>query len=191
MQADNDHSEAYLKQSHVEFTVLYAGVGLPTPPDGKIIATSTMLLLPQSRGTVTLSSNKISDAPLVDPHYYSSEVDRVNLIHGTRRIMKAMLETKALGPHIMAEISPPGLRALRTSSTDAEIDARIRNVGLAHKHAGGSNPMGKVVAPNLTVYGVKGLRVADASVLPVPVGGHPRATLYALAKQAADMILKG
>jgi choline dehydrogenase-like flavoprotein len=50
--------------------------------------------------------------------------------------------------------------------------------------------MGQVVDSNLCVYGVRGLRVADASVLPVPIGGYPQATLYALAERAAELILQ-
>ena len=49
--------------------------------------------------------------------------------------------------------------------------------------------MGKVVDAKLKVCGMGGLRVADASMLPVLVVGYPQATLYALAEQAAVMIL--
>ena len=70
-----------------------------------------------------------------------------------------------------------GMQALTPESTDEEIDARIRAVGLNHKHAMGSNPMGKVVDTQLRVKGTRSLRVCDASVFPVAVGGHPQATL--------------
>ena len=195
LQADNEeqqqHPLLHPSRSHLEITVLYAAMGLPVPMDGSIIATSTMLSLPTSRGTVTLSSTSANDPPVIDPKYYSTHADRTALIYGTRRVMQAMLETAAGKSIVDSEIPPPGLAPLNYQSSDADIDARIRNTGVAHKHAAGSAPMGRVIGPDLRVYGVQGLRVADSSVLPVPIGGHPQATLYAIAEQAADIILRG
>ena len=62
--------------------------------------------------------------------------------------------------------------------------------GVSHPHAAGTAAMGKVVDTRLRVYGIAGLRIADASVLPVAIRGHPQATLYGLAEQAAAMILQ-
>ena len=194
LQADKEkgeeHSLLHPTRSHVETTILYAGIGLPVPMDGSIIASSTMLLLPTSRGSITLSSSSPTDQPVIDPNYYSTHVDRTVLIQGTRRVMQALLETSSGKSFVDAEMAPPGLSPLSFNSTDAEIDARIRNTGVAHKHAAGTAAMGKVVDSNLRVYGVRGLRVADSSVFPVSVGGHPQATLYAVAEQAAELILQ-
>jgi choline dehydrogenase-like flavoprotein len=54
----------------------------------------------------------------------------------------------------------------------------------------GSLAMGSVVDTNLKVNGVANLRVIDASVFPVPITGHLQAAVYALAEQAADIIIK-
>ena len=49
--------------------------------------------------------------------------------------------------------------------------------------------MGKVVDAELKVFGVKGLRVCDASVLPCPVAAHYQVVTYAVAEQAAEMVV--
>jgi choline dehydrogenase-like flavoprotein len=48
--------------------------------------------------------------------------------------------------------------------------------------------MGKVVDTDLKVFGIDGLRVVDASVLPLPLASHYQACIYALAEQAADIM---
>ena len=49
---------------------------------------------------------------------------------------------------------------------------------------------GGVVDERLVVYGVKGLRVVDASIIPLHICSHPQATIYAIAEKAASMILE-
>ena len=51
--------------------------------------------------------------------------------------------------------------------------------------------MGTAVDSSLHVYGVNGLRVVDASVMPVPLASHLQACVYALAEQTADITIRG
>lgn len=183
------------KRCHLETMILYAPagaehVGLKLPMDGTHVSSSVMLLLPTSRGKISLASASATDPPIIDPNYYATSADHTALIYGTRRVMKAMLDTEGGKEFVASEVTPPGLPELNSQSADKEIDERIRSTGVAHAHASGTAAMGKVVGPDLRVLGVEGLWIADSSVFPVPIGGHPQATLYALAEQAANIILK-
>ncbi|KAL5342257.1 putative glucose dehydrogenase [Aspergillus crustosus] len=174
----------------VETLIAYAPVGIPgIPMDGSYITISVMLLASTSRGEVRVASSSPTDRPIIDSNYFDTEVDKAVLIHGARRTTKALLNTSAMRDYIEAEFPPPGLPALSSKSSDSEFEARIRATGLAHHHPAGTAAMGKVVDTDLQVYGVRNLRVVDASILPVSIGGHPQATLYAVAEQAADIIL--
>lgn len=181
---------------HLEIAVLYAPVtadlvGLELPMDGTHVTSSVINLLPTSRGTVTLTSASAADPPLINPNCHATTVDHTILNYGTRRLMQALLDTESGKACIESEVPPPGLPALSSQSDDKTIHERIKAAGLAQAHASGTVAMGKVVDPDLRVYGVEGLRVVDASILPVPIGGHPQATLYAVAEQAAEIILRG
>ncbi|POS76691.1 hypothetical protein DHEL01_v204909 [Diaporthe helianthi] len=195
------HEHSATGKSHAgrnlyEVLTLYVPPGIPgIPMDGTHIATSTMLLLPTSRGSVTIRSTDIQDPPLIRPNYLSTPLDQATLVHAVRQTLEAVLATEGLGPIVEGETPPSsssgrGLAPLTARSTDGEIQDRIRSTGTQHHHSGGTAAMGAVVDAEARVIGVHGLRVADASVVPVPLGGHPQATLYAMAEQIAAMIIE-
>ncbi|KAI4263966.1 MAG: hypothetical protein L6R42_000909 [Xanthoria sp. 1 TBL-2021] len=186
----NDQSLMDPAKSFVETMVFYSPVGAPVPVDGSYIATSTMLLAPTSRGSLQIVSSSPKDPPVIDPNFYDTEIDRTALIHGVRRILRALLKTASGKQYVEREEAPEGMPSLSADSPDADIDARIRKAGVSHAHAAGTAAMGKVVDTRLRVHGIAGLRIADASILPIAIGGHPQATLYGLAEQAAEMILQ-
>lgn len=77
---------------------------------------------------------------------------------------------------------------------DAEILESVRNCSETIYHPMGTVKMGPkadagaVVDEELRVYGVKGLRVVDASIFPTPVACHPCAPVVMVAEKASDMI---
>ena len=197
LDADNitdSERAAFLQSSRcfIESLVMYHPYAPGIPVDGTFIATSVMLTLPTSRGRICLSSKHNSlEQPYIEPNYFSTSLDRVALVYGVRRMLQLTLKTSTLAPYIQEEVPPPGLEALTAESSDAAIEERIRAAGAAHFHPAGSVPVGKVLDAEMRVKGVKGLRVCDTSVFPSPVGGHPQASLYAVAEMAAEMILAG
>ncbi len=77
--------------------------------------------------------------------------------------------------------------------SDAEIDQAIREFGGITHHPVGTCAMGigpdAVVDPQLRVVGVAGLRVADASIMPLIPGANTNAATVMIAEKAADLIL--
>ncbi|KAI3399693.1 hypothetical protein diail_6042 [Diaporthe ilicicola] len=159
---------------------------------------SVALQRPLSRGTVRPSSQDIFDLPLVDPRYCSEPFDCLVLARALL-FNCALIET-----HAMAELQPvvqepyfcPNL------SDSANIDHNVtasRMLDLAKQylatefHPSGSTAMmpldlGGVVDTELRVYGTEGLRVVDAGVMPMVLGAHLQAAVYAIAERAADII---
>jgi choline dehydrogenase-like flavoprotein len=80
--------------------------------------------------------------------------------------------------------------------SDAGLEEWIRGAASTLYHPAGSCRMGRreeggVVDEELRVYGVQGLRVVDASVMPVLPASHTMTTVYAVAERAADIIKRG
>jgi choline dehydrogenase len=90
----------------------------------------------------------------------------------------------------VAEETLPG-PAVRS---DAELLADIRARGVSNLHPVGTCRMGRevnaVVDPRLRVHGVRGLRVADASIMPVIVAGNTNAPSIMIGEKAAAMIME-
>ncbi|KAI7243926.1 GMC oxidoreductase [Hortaea werneckii] len=146
------------------------------------------LLKPLSRGSIQINTTDPSKTPLVDFGTFSHPTDleiAVEAIKKTREFMSSvpMQETGA------TEI----IRGANVTSDD-EIAAAIRNFARSTwQHPTSSCSMmrrelGGVVDPSLKVYGVQGLRVVDASIMPLIIGSHTSSTVYAVAEKAADII---
>ncbi|KAF2964296.1 hypothetical protein GQX73_g9284 [Xylaria multiplex] len=192
----NEAGNNLKKRNFYEIITAYVPPGIPgIPIDGTHIATSTMLLLPTSRGTVSIRSGSPNDLPRIQPSYLSTPLDRDALVHATRETVRVITATEAMKPIVEGESPPSGnglgsLTPLTADASDELIEERIRLTGTQHHHSGGTAAMGTVVNGEGKVLGVQGLRVGDASIIPVPLGGHPQSALYAMAEQLADMIVQ-
>lgn len=142
---------------------------------------------PTSRGRVSLRSAKPQDAPLIRMNYLSTDYDLDTTLAGidwARRIAAAPV----LADRIKQELHPGG--ALQ--SRDELIDF-ARRAGTTGHHPVGTCRMGDdsnaVVDAKLRVRGVQGLRVADASVMPLLISGNTNAAAVMIGERAADFIL--
>jgi choline dehydrogenase len=143
-------------------------------------------LRPESRGYISIRSNSPLDEPVIQPNYLEAEEDRRALREGVK-IAREIFAQEAFDPYRGPELMP-GAHVRR----DDQIDAFIRKTAETIYHPVGSARMGKdkdaVVDPELRVYGVEGLRVVDASVMPALVSGNTNAPTIMIAEKAADMI---
>jgi len=144
-------------------------------------------LRPQSRGFISLKSPDPLAAPLIQPNYLEAEEDRRALREGVK-IARDVFAQSAFdayrGPELM-----PGAHV----RNDDAVDLFVRKTAETIYHPVGTAKMGKdadcVVDPQLKVYGIEGLRVIDASVMPALISGNTNAPTLMIAEKAADMIL--
>ncbi|HTI82285.1 MAG TPA: GMC family oxidoreductase N-terminal domain-containing protein [Acetobacteraceae bacterium] len=149
---------------------------------------SPVHLRPEGRGTVRLASPDPLAPPEVLFDYLRTDYDMQAMLFGLR-LCRRIAEQPALKPYIVHELSPgPSL------STDAELADYVRQSGVSNQHPTSSCAMGHgpntVVDPRLRVHGIQGLRVADASIMPVAVGGNTNAPTIMIGEKAAAMILE-
>lgn len=145
-------------------------------------------LRPKSRGHVGLHSADPLAPPLIDPNYLSDDSDVDALVRGLR-LTRAVLAQQAFDAHRGEEIAPGS-----QEQSDEALRAYIRRTAESLFHPVGTCRMGadadSVVDPRLRVRGVRGLRVADASIMPNLVGGNTNAAATMIGEKAAAMILE-
>lgn len=161
-------------------------IPIPEPPPAVIILPG--VVRPMSRGWIRLASGDPLEKPLINPNYLAEEADAVRLRDGVKRA-RDIFQTKAFSKWFSAEIQPgPKVK------TDAQFMKFTRANADSYHHQAGSCKMGSdgmaVVDPELRVYGVEGLRVADASVMPVVPSGNCHAGITMIGEKCADMLKK-
>jgi choline dehydrogenase-like flavoprotein len=108
-------------RSFLESVVLYAAA----PYDGSTIVSSLFGLMPTSRGTVTLNTTNPVDAPIINPEYFTTQVDRYVMRTGMRAIANMFQNTPEGEAIIESEVVPTGF-VPSLNATDAELDAYIQ-----------------------------------------------------------------
>ncbi|KAJ5970945.1 Glucose-methanol-choline oxidoreductase [Penicillium vulpinum] len=161
------------------------------PKDGHQYATlSGALIAPLSRGSVRLAGPSMNTPPLIDPQWFTDPTDVDLAIQGFKRQRQIWAELAKLGVAEHEEYFP-GFNV----STDAQILEFIHQSMITVYHASATCKMGRkndtmaVVDSHANVYGVRGLKVVDASSFPFLPPGHPQSIVYAFAEKIADEIL--
>ncbi len=156
-------------------------------PKGNGMSLAPILLQPKSRGKITLHPNDWHK-PLIDPQVFSHPEDIKVLCQGFKMAQNIM-QQEVLSPWRQASFLP-----LHPLNTDAAIEQYLReNVELLY-HPVGTCKMGQqeeaVVDHELRVQGLKGIRIADASIMPSITRGNTQAPTIMIAEKAADLILQ-
>jgi choline dehydrogenase-like flavoprotein len=157
-------------RSHLEMSLLHAVFGseaqtLQIQMDGNSIMNFYMVMLPTSRGSVTIGSNDLTAAPIIDPNHNATEVDHHVMREGFRMHLRVLLETTEGRNLVTGEHIPPGFEPIGSDAPDGSIDERIKLGGATAFHSVGTASMRKVVDGSLEVYRVGNLRVVDASIV--------------------------
>jgi choline dehydrogenase-like flavoprotein len=153
-----------------------------------------ILQYPFSRGSVHISPSDPHGKPDIDPQYYASggeigELDLELQVH-CARFGQELVQTEPLAGFIRGPAWPDTVEL-----GDEELKRWVVDNTITDWHPVGSCAMGGslgieggVVDERLRVYGVHGLRVVDASVMPLQISAHLQATVYAIAEKASEMI---
>ncbi|KAF8969147.1 hypothetical protein BDZ97DRAFT_1915510 [Flammula alnicola] len=150
------------------------------------------LLRPMSRGTLRLKSADPWDDPAMDPNYLRAPEDIAKLRRGMKLILN-ISKQEALASRLDLNDPSPLLDNSMHKKTDEELEDIIRERVETLYHPASSCRMapleeGGVVDSKLRVYGVKGLRVCDASIFPEIVSGHTAGAVLASAEHLAEII---
>ncbi|XP_028170515.1 glucose dehydrogenase [FAD, quinone]-like [Ostrinia furnacalis] len=157
-------------------------------------AINPVLIRPRSVGRLKLRTGNFSDHPLIKLNYFNDINDLYALVEGVRMIQK-VINTRSFQRYgtKLHNVPFPGCQNVPFDS-DEYWQCAIMQTSITIDHQVGTCKMAPVgdptgvVSPRLAVNGIRGLRVADASVMPRIPAAHTHAPVVMIAEKAADMI---
>ncbi|KAL6721795.1 hypothetical protein ACLMJK_000900 [Lecanora helva] len=204
-------SEKNLGQIEFNFDISNYSPYFKSRPGKKYATMLMMLQYPFSKGSIHIPAMKSAkpvtsdDKPIIDPQYYQGpggEID-FELMVLCQSFAHKICQTPPLADIIVSRVFPPTTPPSsspddpdpNTTADEEDFAPWVRDTTITDWHPVGTCAMGGsrasdgfVVDSRLKVYGVKGLRVCDASVMPMQISAHLQATVYAIGEKGADLI---
>lgn len=150
------------------------------------ITVSVCNLRPESTGSCHITTADLDRQPSIRPNYLATAGDRAVALRAVRQVRQIM-SAKVLRAYQPTEILPGP-----TLEQDDDLLGEIGNIATTIFHPVGTCRMGTdanaVVAPDLRLRGIDGVRVIDASIMPRIVSGNTASPVIMIAEKAADLI---
>ncbi|MCB2077260.1 MAG: GMC family oxidoreductase N-terminal domain-containing protein [Novosphingobium sp.] len=141
---------------------------------------------PRSRGEIRLRSADPAEKPVIDHRLLGHPDDIAALVKGAKKVQE-IATMPSFAKHCRGPLMPDPM-----PQSDAEWEQAIRNSSGIGYHPVATCRMGgddaSVVDPRLRVRGIEGLRVADASIMPIMPAANTNAPSIMVGEKAADMI---
>jgi choline dehydrogenase len=167
---------------------MFCGVHGFDVPEGHGISLVVSVTNPLSRGYLKIVSADPSVQPFIDGNLLSRKEDIKILIEGLK-IGRKLMQTQALKKFVKGECLPG-----EDVITDEDFELFIRQYGTHIYHPVGTCKMGNdetaVVNHQLQVHHIKGLRIADASIMPSIVNANTNAPSIMIGEKCAGMMLE-
>ena len=142
---------------------------------------------PESKGSIHIKSDNPEEHPSIRYNFLSNQLDKDTLVAGVK-LIRQIMQSDPMKEFCDDEIQP-GL----AFASDEEILKYIKDKAETVYHPVGTCKMGfdeyAVVDKNLKVHGIKGLRIADASIMPTLISGNTNAACMMIGERCADFIL--
>jgi len=154
-------------------------------PTGGTIVLAVAIVQPESRGSVRLRSTHPEDPPLIDNNFLATDRDRRRMFEGVR-LARRIARDAVMAPFISAEMMPGD------NIQDGDLPHVVESALASYGHPTASAPMGRegddsaVVDSCGAVYGVAGLSVVDASVIPVAPSAATNLTTVMIAERISS-----